>query len=61
MDCFGQNGPNNEQVNANIRDKIFIVATFMGVMMKREFREEYDKWEEEMEAQKIKVVKSEEL
>jgi hypothetical protein len=48
MDCFDLNGENNEYANANIRVKIFEIAGFMGVSMKEKFREEYDRWEEEM-------------
>jgi hypothetical protein len=55
MDCFDLNGENNEYANANIRVKIFEIAGFMGVSMKEKFREEYDRWEEEMEQDVIKI------
>jgi hypothetical protein len=52
MDCFDLNGNDydeNVNVNADMKDKIFLIATFMGVSMKEEFRKEYDEWEAEME------------
>jgi hypothetical protein len=51
MDCFDLNGAANEYLNADMRDKIFSIAAFMGVSMKTEFRDEYDKWEAEKEIQ----------
>jgi hypothetical protein len=51
MDCFDLNGADGEYVNADMRDKIFSIAGFMGVSMKAEFRDEYDKWEAEKESQ----------
>ena len=51
MDCFDLNGVEGENVNADMMDKIFSIAVFMGVSMKAEFREEYDKWEAEKEMQ----------
>ena len=33
--------------------KIFEIAVFMGVSMKEKFREEYDRWEEEMENKNV--------
>ncbi|EDR03019.1 uncharacterized protein LACBIDRAFT_331986 [Laccaria bicolor S238N-H82] len=55
MDCFDLNGEGNEYANANIRVKIFEIAGFMGVSMKEKFREEYDRWEEEMEQDVITI------
>lgn len=57
MASFNLAGPNNENMNANIRDKIFEIAGFMGVSMKEEFREEYDRWEMINEMQELAIVR----
>jgi hypothetical protein len=56
MASFNLNGPNDENVKANIRDKIFAIAGFMGVSMEEEFREEYDSWEMEKDMGKLAIA-----
>lgn len=43
MASYNLNGPDNENMSAGIMDKVFIIAGFMGVMMKGEFVEEYNR------------------
>jgi hypothetical protein len=52
MDSFDLNGPNNENANADMRDKILSIATFMGASMKDDWWAEYDKWDAEREVER---------
>ena len=47
MECFDLNDRNEVNETTDIREKIYLIATFIGVKMKREWSDEYDKWEEE--------------
>lgn len=58
MASFNLNGPNNENTTASIMDKISMISGFMGVWMKEEFLEEYDKKQVVKEIKEMAASKS---
>jgi hypothetical protein len=58
MASFNLNGPNNENATASIMDKVLMIAGFMGVWMKEEFVEAYDKKQVIKEIEQMAASKS---
>lgn len=53
---FDLNGLNNVNVTADMRQKIFMITDFVGASMKDGFLGDYDKWEMEMEMEKMDLM-----
>jgi hypothetical protein len=58
MASFNLNGPNNENTTASIIEKVVMIAAFMGVWMKDEYYEAYDKQRVVKEIKKMAASKS---